>query len=296
MKTVFSSNSQVAHVWAQQTQGYGKSENLFFRENKIYSYGTHYLAAQIFTINGKKVCVINSDRYSVSTAKHLNEISSAVRNLMTVIHLPDTETYNSQKNHEYLKARFESIYTNEEKTIKVTSQSSVDCSIENIAESLNKINIDLKTLGFRQIKIDTKRIAAIKKHLEFRLKRYQELNTPEMIAKKAAVKEQKTKDALSRAIAKFYDGANIAQTLRHSLQFDLLRVQDKEVVTSGGARVPLFHAKLLLDMLKGEIDIVGKKIGHFTVDDVKKLAVDTVIEIGCHKILLSEAEKVLGTA
>ena len=76
--------------------------------------------------------------------------------------------------------------------------------------------------------------------------------------------------------------------------YSLLRVKNNIVQTSNGADVPLDHALRLLKMiLKGNAKN-GERVGLYTLGSVDDdLKGDKTIQIGCHKILLSEAVKVL---
>jgi hypothetical protein len=81
---------------------------------------------------------------------------------------------------------------------------------------------------------------------------------------------------------------------RVSSEYDLLRinVEKKIVETSGGSNVPLFEAIIMLkSILTGEFKI-GDRVGHFKLDKIDN-SDDSVITIGCHDILLSEAKNVL---
>ena len=75
MKTVFS-NSDLVHTFAQQTQNYGKSGTMFFRDKNIYSYGYHYLLGEF--INSSTI-IINDIGYSNSTSKHISLLRQATR-------------------------------------------------------------------------------------------------------------------------------------------------------------------------------------------------------------------------
>lgn len=82
-KTVFE-NSMVAHVWAQLKQPSGRSSNgnFYFDGAALYSYGRHFCAGFITEdVNGSKVALINSNNYSMSTAKHLNYARRAVSHM-----------------------------------------------------------------------------------------------------------------------------------------------------------------------------------------------------------------------
>lgn len=87
MAEVFS-NSMVAHIWAQQRQPYGRSNNgnFYFERETLYSYGTHFPVG-IFAGPGGPV-FLNSDSYSISTAKHKNDAWEAVRHIPERHYLP----------------------------------------------------------------------------------------------------------------------------------------------------------------------------------------------------------------
>lgn len=78
-------NAMTAHVWAQQKQSEGRSNNgnLYFVGPVIYSYGSHFVAG---VIDESGVAWINADSYSPSTAKHMSYVRRAVRG--TYHHVP----------------------------------------------------------------------------------------------------------------------------------------------------------------------------------------------------------------
>lgn len=71
-------NSMVAHVWAQQTQDFGRSSNgnFYFRGRKLYSYGSHYIAGYIMPDG---TALINGKSYSISTSGHVSDAGGATR-------------------------------------------------------------------------------------------------------------------------------------------------------------------------------------------------------------------------
>lgn len=76
-------NHMVAHVWAAQSQGEGRSanSNFFFHQGTIYSYRTSRPLAHIMPEEtwqeGNRLIIINRDSYSVSTSRHLRYVDSA---------------------------------------------------------------------------------------------------------------------------------------------------------------------------------------------------------------------------
>ena len=77
MKTRFQSNTELANVWAMQTQSHGKGNSMFFNHKTAYSYGFHYMAGELLTLKGEKICILNSTPSSVTTRKHVNELRAA---------------------------------------------------------------------------------------------------------------------------------------------------------------------------------------------------------------------------
>jgi hypothetical protein len=79
MATVFN-NQMVAHVWAQNNQHYGRSNNgqFYFEGPCLYSYGHHFMVGAIMP-NGLAIMVHPSDSPSITTTQHISEARSAVR-------------------------------------------------------------------------------------------------------------------------------------------------------------------------------------------------------------------------
>ena len=64
-----------------------------------------------------------------------------------------------------------------------------------------------------------------------------------------------------------------------------LRIEGNEVVTTGGARVPVKEAKILLARIRAGKDIKGFKIGFYTV-----ISINGTLKIGCHEFEKSEID------
>jgi len=96
-KTVFS-NSQLAHVWAQQTQETGRnsSGSMFFENDVIYSYGRHYAIAKIHG----NVVLVNEWNYSSTTNMHRIKVINAVSHI-DYFFVPDVINIDSQENKNY---------------------------------------------------------------------------------------------------------------------------------------------------------------------------------------------------
>lgn len=84
-QTVFS-NDMAAHVWAQQRQQSGRSNNgnLYFDGPTLYSYGSHFPAG---VIAADGTVFLNADSYSISTSRHQRAAWAATRH-RTQVYLP----------------------------------------------------------------------------------------------------------------------------------------------------------------------------------------------------------------
>lgn len=77
MKKVFSSNSEIAHIWAQQNHSKGETPNgnVFFFNKTIYSYGYHFPIAHFLNAD---MVLINDDSYSNSTSKQQSHVRNSI--------------------------------------------------------------------------------------------------------------------------------------------------------------------------------------------------------------------------
>lgn len=81
-------NAMTAHVWAQQRQTEGRSNNgnFYFHGRTLYSYGGHFPVG-IFAAPGGPV-FLNADSYSVSTSKHQSYARRAVSHVEPRFYMP----------------------------------------------------------------------------------------------------------------------------------------------------------------------------------------------------------------
>lgn len=78
-------NSQVAHLWANQSRAEAHGSHFYFEGATIYSYGRHFpIATHVKNKKGKAaVLFINKGYYSVTTQKHIGLTASASRHITT---------------------------------------------------------------------------------------------------------------------------------------------------------------------------------------------------------------------
>lgn len=66
------SHDEVAHNWANKTGKCRNGFNMYYEGDTIYSYGSHFPIAKFETLpNGSEIILFTTQRYSVSTSKHL---------------------------------------------------------------------------------------------------------------------------------------------------------------------------------------------------------------------------------
>lgn len=75
---------EIAHAWAHQTRSKYNSGNFFFNGKAIYSYGSHFLVGLLVDLpDNRRVALITSNSYSVSTSAHISAAAKAVSNMTT---------------------------------------------------------------------------------------------------------------------------------------------------------------------------------------------------------------------
>lgn len=85
MKTVFE-NRMVAHIWAQQNQSEGRSSNsqFYFKDKTIFSYRDTWPLATFIKDNE---VLLNTERISVTTSKHLGYVRQALNHDAKIWHV-----------------------------------------------------------------------------------------------------------------------------------------------------------------------------------------------------------------
>jgi len=294
-KTVFSSNSQVCHVWAQQTQEYGRANHIYFQGDTIYSYGSHFPAARIHTDKktGNRYALVTNRKYSISTAKHLSEIRSSLSGLMPYYTVPDIDVPNSKENIEYLTNSLKEriVFCFRGGTTYCESwKIYIDYYVPN--EFQTEVNQFRAMFGLSELNLlDDFVMEGIKQAHRQRVANTAKRKSPEYLAAKQAKLEKQ----LQQDITKFRATGIVRYTL-YALPNELLYINHntQEVITSRGARVSLQEAKALLKALQAGAKVYGKTIGSFTVGKLEGTVENGILTIGCHRISMVEATQVLG--
>lgn len=293
MKRVFGSNEQVIHLWANQSQSDARCGNVFFQGKSIYSYGTHYELGRMVVYKGKTVAMINTQGYSVTTSKHISRAFSAVThliNLGTTGDLSDVRGALVEKQGSLL----ESLFGHFSRLSFRYSSAWGKYDQENVT----KFNKLCTTLGHKELVLDLNPefIQLYNEHMQRRVDRANELQSPEALAKKEkqrARKEELFKIKIQDEINAWKSGGPLTDNVR-AVRPQLIRIMtridngEQDVQTSLGATVPFREAKVLLTRLLNNENVdKGYKIGSFHLGS----CVDGIVKIGCHTLSLQDAKE-----
>jgi hypothetical protein len=275
MKRVFSKSADVIHCFAQQMQNEGRnsSSSVFFETSynsytkaygtKLYSYGHHYLLAEFLDAN---TIFINDDGYSVTTSKHISEVSYGTRQYKQFFKSKsDLETvYNtviSCKN-KLARARKPELYIN---------------TILQLWESLNEFLVHTKAKKYKSNSM-YKEIKKIVSLLNEDVDTYKE-KLKELAIKKAKADKLKAKKELKINLEKFFNYEIDFFRINNSDDYLRISKDGNFIETSQSVKVDLQEAKILYKLIKAGKDIKGHKIGYYTV-----ISINGTLKIGCHNI------------
>ena len=270
MKTVFSNGHDVVHAFAQRNQPHGKSSNIFFYGDKIYSYGYHYLLAEFIDDN---TIVINNRGYSNTTSKHIDYVrwgTSQYKQFFTMnceiglVHMRIIKFKDK-----LATARKPEIYINQ---------------IIGLFDSLNEYVKHIKSKNIPK-DVRYKEIKSIVKAIQSQPKEYQQ-KLAEVKKKQELAKQRKEARQIKETLSKFYNYEV------HSFRIgdkDYLRIsQDgSNVETSQYVKVSIDEAKTLYQLICKGVDIAGHRISNYIVNSI-----NGTLKIGCHNIDMDSVHKI----
>lgn len=294
IKRVFSSADQVLHLWANQSQNDARCRNVFFEGKTVWSYGYHYKLGMIHTVKGQNVALINSTRYSVTTAKHQSYARRAVDHLLWLesSDVTSIDTAITETQSELIDSLFDifnqhNFYGDD---ILILPYFLTKFTLKKVAR-FNKI-CDLVGKKALKIEIPQDYFELVRAHVaQCLLEREAASKTPEAIAKREAERvkrETKKREKLAEKIHAWERGGPLVAELR-DLSPQLIRANDLYVETTRGAQVPVKDALELFKKLLNDSAKPGEAIGSFHFDSKRG---DTV-RIGCHVISFEQAKSVL---
>jgi hypothetical protein len=303
MRKVFSSASEVIHVFAQRTQSEGRSGNVFFEnatysgpeDVRLYSYGRHYeLARFIKGKDGSEAVLINDKGYSSSTSKHICWTRQATRDkkqFFTTL----TETslvFDSLKKNGLSLANANKPEKYIEEADYLFARYSEFCDWsgikpeKEIVSLMNKVfkSEDPKTAANKVFKKEVKARNEAKKREAQRAKERAAQNKAIAVEREKRYKET-SEETAARHLQEFRSYKRSRIEVKNDDDQDRLRLSKngKNVETSQHISVSVEAAKLLYTLIKAGRDIKGHNIEGYTV-----ISINGTLKIGCHAINMED--------
>jgi hypothetical protein len=293
MRTKFS-NSELTHVWANQTQTHGKGSNMFFEYDSIYSYGYHFKLAQHITNKDGKKCVFFNDRhYSNSTSKQQTlvwrSIPANVEFYKVQSFFNDIET-STTAHLENLKSYLEYAKDAQQKAIKATKLK--NGYIEQAKISIDVLNKYVSFFDLGQLMWDYPIIQNKYNEITNWIFDYQNSEEFKQWQIKKVINEKKAEfkkiekakdDILEFRQFKISSIYNLGQYfLRYNKETD-------NIETSGGVKMAKNVFLYAYKHLKNNTLQIGQNVGNFTYNGIK----DGFLSVGCHKISIDEVENLV---
>jgi hypothetical protein len=258
--------SDVAHAWANKMSSDGKSSNLYFDGDKIYSYGAHYVLAKFIEVDGSTCVWINDKGYSSSTSNHIRIVRMASSNYRQ-FYWSETDQYKVRMTLEKLLKQISTAKSNKYSYV-FDGLNLFEAYMKYPNDHSDKIHSDIVELHAQFLAFD---IEAIRIECETK-------------AAKAAEK------SLNASLNKFrtYEMSHLINTTRdHTLSYLRISQDGKFVETSQRVRIPIEEAKTIYLALTDKSYEVTK-IGGFTVNEIS----DNFLKVGCHTIEMSEVHAI----
>jgi hypothetical protein len=269
MKTVFS-NFDLIHTFAQQTQSEGRTSNnsLFFKNNKLYSWGHHYLLCEFidpFTV------IINDKGYSVSTRKHIIITENATRQFRQLF-LRDID----------LNFVYNEIINDSKKIITARKKDIYATAIKNKYETLKSYLLEFNK---ENILSDAKFIEITEIYNNINSNFDQYINDAKI---RLAKEKEKERIKFEIDLNKFLNH-EVDYIYKNNIAEDFLRISidKKQVQTTQGVKIDINEAKKLYQLIENKVDIKGYKIQNYTV-----ISINGHLKIGCHNINIKNMHEI----
>jgi hypothetical protein len=299
-KQVFSTG-EIPHLWAHKVQASARNAqgNLYFENETIYSYGSHFpIARHVTNKAGKRAVLFTTDRTtmqyggSVTTSSHISSVRSAIPSDVSVFHIPNAERlYRAgEENHAKNLAFFKS---NIDTTLVQASRARSSWKREYLhgaaVRNREEYNAYLKFFGLRNKPLAA--IPALNSRVLEAIKAKEALRVKAETAKaKKARAEQLAR--LQSAIGEWRGGSLRSISLPYGTPA-MLRINGTELETSQGASVPIAHAKRALVLIRA---VVARgedwtpnghtcHVGHYRID---RIEANGTVKAGCHVISKDE--------
>lgn len=287
-------NSEVAHVWAQQTKARATGSNFYFEGPHLYSYGRHFMVGRILPSG---VAVLTSRSYSVTTARHIIYARQAVSH-RTVVYCndpADTAGTNMRAARAEIADRLAWM---QKKGIRQTTRDKLALRAQQIADEANAYLAALPADERGDVApIDVSNLQGLAEERARAIAAAATLQKERQAARMAETLETLAKWRTGEVLQStgLYD-LPAALRLRHVSQGVNLHAESagpaRIVETSHGASIPVADAlklwPIILRVKAGSKDYTpGEPLGNYRLTQIRT---DGSIRVGCHDIAFSEIE------
>jgi hypothetical protein len=257
---------------------------MFFEDKKIYSYGYHYLLAMIHTANsGRQIVLVNSQGYSVSTAKHTGHVYRAISHFEHVnVPCPNPHT------EELHKVNLDHLYKTVTGLLKRIPRARVYGAtyLNQAYEAFDNLKCYLAFFDVQDAQLSEQQLNSIVSWTEDGL-------VDDTLREKISQREQQNKERETEheqeAIAKFKRHEGL-YTPGNSAYLRLSKDRQR-IESSKGESAGLDQAGVLYKMIKRGQSVAGFELNGYKVNFFE----GGILRIGCHSIPESEIDEIAST-
>lgn len=281
MRKVLKNHNEVAHYWANKVQTNGKSSNMFFQGEVIYSYGYHFPIAKHINNN---LILFTSKGNSISTSKHLGITRAAIPNEIEVLTVPNIEVYNDRSN-KGLHIDNIKYFINEIKTNFGKSERARKYKEHYLRTGL--ANIDNMKRYLEIFKVKSKLPSGLKKAVNLFINMdnseiMEVIRAEQEIQKRAELQRKKEQEKKFLELLPKWKNNEVYNLPYYKEQY--LRLVNNEIETSLHVKISIETFKKYYSMLKSGKSLLNEKIDYYRVTKQDS----NLLTIGCHVIPFSE--------
>ncbi|MGA8224835.1 MAG: hypothetical protein WB780_24545 [Candidatus Acidiferrales bacterium] len=293
---------EIPHLWAHRTQDEARNRqgNLYFTDDTIYSYGSHFpIARHVTNDAGERAVLFTTESYSVTTSGHCSAVRSAIPSGIPIFHVPNV-----------CHGRYSG------------SELTADDDAGNLADYIERIEKHVVTSARARLSYAKEwnhEHAVSLRDEAFAYCAFFGLpapNIPEVPALDSdaltAIRKREAKRAAEKAEQTRWE--NEQEAIRHSENMakwrageyhggfpygfpTMLRITGDEVQTSRGARFPVSHAKRALAFVRkvretGQAYVRNGHTIHLGPYALDRIEPDGTVEAGCHVVSWEEIERI----
>ena len=275
-------NTQTAHSFIYGDTARGNN----FTTDGITLYSYFSILARKY--KGLILVSNNIATYSNSSCKHMAHLNNAVisyDDLVTIYthDLGDMLTFDINKEVSHVIDMIKQLLIKQSKARVTDYFWSIEKHITELTKLMKIFKVDKRTTHYKEYLIYSD-IDTLKEGYKDIISNYAELEKKR--------KKQAQEKAYKRKLEKLesFTGVSMKQySISEITTYDFLVIKEDTLCTSQHLCVNLNEAKLLYLMLIRGKDIIGRKIGHYTIISHNK----KYVKIGCHNILITELKRVL---